>query len=776
MKNIIKHNLKQKIWLTACVTLLFILCKPMMQIVTYENESRYALFHEDLVKAMEQFFLPDIFSDFVPTIIACVVIAIMLFSYLFSKRRVDLYHSIPVDRKHLFMASYVSGIIIYLCATLIEVILCFAIAIPNHYMTGTAFANMIACICVNLVHFLFGYSVVICAVMLSGNMVVAVMGAAVLGLIYPVVTSFIDFFKNYYYVTHTVCTKIDKTLLEKNSWLSPIISYAKCISRTQYSWYDLYYESVNKVYLDLIAPILMTVLLTGIAYYLYSKRPSEAAGHALAFKKTRIYIEMPIVVIGGLIGAWFMCTSINTYKTSWVWFGIVLGVLLTHFFLEAVLNESFKSILSHKLQLAVTLVITMAFVGLFYGDVTKFDTYIPDRDKIQSASIYFENIDNELTAMEFVEDSTNKGYYNTNYIDPLYSSLSAELTDKATIDKIYGISQIGVMSVPDMIEEKKGSNEDSYYRYDMAYEEKVMLDDKPSYAEVNGLSKDEAYNQALKWMEENGIHEINRDENVTTYITICYRLKNGKAVLRQYSIPLSKVYSAMDTVYRTEDYKEGHFTINKTFNEGAIYKTEVYDCFGNRVVSLTEKEKDELLKVYISELKKLNFDIISNMPIGRISPLIKVSDMYDETLPGYYIYPEFTQTLALIESYGVDMSGFTSEINEDELLSIVVSSYNLYGYSDDNSLYVDDITYDMESTPEIIKDLAPKLINSNYIWSNNMLIANKTRCDFVGIDMSASMIPVKGIQRNFGVILKDGKIPENIKKDIVIRIWEENQY
>ena len=107
MKNIIKNNLKQKIWLTGCVTLLFALVGPMMLLMSYENEKKFALTKESLIQAMERFFLPNIFCDFVPTIIACAVIAVVFFGYLFSKKQVDLYHSIPVNRKNLFICNYI---------------------------------------------------------------------------------------------------------------------------------------------------------------------------------------------------------------------------------------------------------------------------------------------------------------------------------------------------------------------------------------------------------------------------------------------------------------------------------------------------------------------------------------------------------------------------------------------------------------------------------------------------------------------------------------------
>ncbi|MDO4189855.1 MAG: hypothetical protein Q4D29_12800, partial [Lachnospiraceae bacterium] len=469
MKNIIKHNLKQKIWLTGCVTLLFVLCRPMMQLMTYENEKRYAITKEALISVMERFFLPNVFTDYVPTAIACVVIGIVFFSYLFSKKRVDLYHSIPVDRRHLFVANYISGVVVYLIALFAEFIICTFVAIPNHYMTLVSVENMIAALFINFVHFMFGYGVVITAIMLSGNAVVALALSAVIALIYPVVVSLIRYFEGYFYVTYNNCDIVKQNLLTKYYWLSPITSYATIIQRVNYEWELFYYEKVSMAYAALILPLIMTIVFTAIAYLLYMKRPSEAAGRAIAFKNTRAYIEIPFVITCGLTGGWFMSTSMNTYKPSWIWIGVLLGAILSHCVLEAILNESFKSILSHKIQFVVSIAVVVIIMGIFYTDATKYDYYVPNKDSVASANVYFCDIDSNLSSIEFIEDEKNPGYYVPEYKDRQDTLFTQRFTDGVMIEKIIGISNIGVSCVPEMIDRKQSNEDEAYYgKYDYA--------------------------------------------------------------------------------------------------------------------------------------------------------------------------------------------------------------------------------------------------------------------------------------------------------------------
>lgn len=778
MKNIIKNNLKQKIWLTGCVTLMFALVGPMMILMSYENEKKFAMTKEALVQAMEQFFLPNIFCDFVPTVIAYVIIAIVFFGYLFSKKQVDLFHSIPVDRKNLFICNYISGVIVYLIALLVDNVLCIFVAIPNQFMSATSWKNLFIALLINLVHFLFGYSVTIVGIMLTGNVLTAIGATSAISLIFPAVFEIADYLESYFYVTYGARYSVNPTLSVKYSWLSPWASYATIIDRCRNMNDYLYYAESFKAIPSLVMPLIMTIVAIVTGYLIYTKRPSEAAGRAIAFRKLRPYIEIPAVMICGLLGLVFTTTSVNTYKSVWVWIGLVLGVLLSHFILEVIINESFKAILSHKIQLLCTLAVTSAIVLVFFFDMTGYDRYVPDTEKVVSAGIYFEDIDSNLNIMNVSENDNSNGLYDVTYKDGTTHAFSNRFTDAALIEKIVGIANIGTTCVDDMIEDRYNRNDSAYY-YERDFYGKassveslnVSLED----SKEEGLSFEEEYENAKQWMEMNGIHKLDKDYVRKTSIRVCYELNGGRIVTRYYNIPLSKVLSAINEVYKTEEYKDVHFTLDDEYKKDVIHKVDVYDGFDDKIVSVTDDEKDRLLRTYLSELKTLDIDTISNVPIGRIAPLVKVSEVYDETFSGYYIYPEFTKTIDLIKSLGADTKYLTNEIPADELISIGVNAYNLYGYSDDETLYVDNLTYDIETDAEFIKELAPKLINANNAWTNNLLISEKTNNDITGIDLSATIKPDKGVQKYCSLILKDGKLPERIDKDIVVGIYRENR-
>lgn len=780
MKNLIKINLKKRAWLFAIFGLIAFLCRPMMQLMTYENTMKYNI-PEVLLATMEDFFLPDVFTDFIPALMASVVFAIVFFSYLFSKKQVDLYHSIPVDRKHLFISNYLSGIIVYLVILFSEFIICMAVAIANHYMTARSFSNMFIAIVCNIVHFVFGYSVVVSAIMLTGNMIISLALSAVMGLIYPITVTLLKSFEGYFYVTNYNCGVIKPDLIEKYYWLSPIVSYASFISRVNNTWNDFYYESVGQMYAALIAPIIMSVLFIAFAYYLYMNRPSEAAGRALAFKKSQSIIRIPVSIVGGFAGTWFMSSSVNSYKTSWIWFGMILGVVVTHCVLECIFNESFRAVLTHKKQLFITLLLTAGIILIFYNDFLNYDKYLPKREKIKAAAVYFEDIDNYINHIELKEDPKNPGSYESTSYLGLVQAYNCNIEDKIYIDKVYALSQAGVSSVDDMIDQKiKDNTGAAYYEYretEEAYDE-VFLDGSEAMQgdNLDLIDSEEAYKQALLWMEAEGITELNHDEERKLTAEVCFTLMNGKKVLRKYDIPLSKALAYVAEIYNTEEYNKAHFDLYDGYDKGAIFKVDVYDSFENKQLSLSAKEKDEFMKAYLSDLENIKLDTVSKIPIGRVAPFYKTAGIYDESYSGYYLYKEFNRTIAYMESLGVDMSTFTTEVKASDIESMTMSSYNKYGYSDDSTIFIDEIIYTKEEDQDVIKEIAKDIMNSTNYWSNELLINSVTKSDSAGVDIMVYYTPERGVMKSFSVMLKDGVIPERLKKDLIIKMWKDNQF
>jgi len=196
-------------------------------------------------------------------------------------------------------------------------------------------------------------------------------------------------------------------------------------------------------------------------------------------------------------------------------------------------------------------------------------------------------------------------------------------------------------------------------------------------------------------MDEAGIVEATPDTTPRSItIEVLYKLKSGKTVLRQYNVPVEEVRASMNEVYTSEEYNNTHFDLYSAVEKNAIHKIEVYDALENKICLITDNEAKEFLEAYVKDLKNIDLDTISGLPIGRISPLFKGSfEGFEESYSGYYLYPQFKNSLAYLDSVGCDMSGLTSEIKIEEVQNIAIYSYNQYKYENGEYLYTDELVY-----------------------------------------------------------------------------------
>lgn len=113
------------------------------------------------------------------TMICAVVCGLSGFSYLHSKKKVDLFHSLPVKREKLFAVTYINGLLIYIVPYMVNLIFCYIILGVNKFMTVEAFFAGLTAFGINILYYLLIYTLAIIAAMLTGNIVVSFLGAGV---------------------------------------------------------------------------------------------------------------------------------------------------------------------------------------------------------------------------------------------------------------------------------------------------------------------------------------------------------------------------------------------------------------------------------------------------------------------------------------------------------------------------------------------------------------------------------------------------------------------
>lgn len=85
---------------------------------------------------------------------------------------------------------------------------------------------------------------------------------------------------------------------------------------------------------ELICTVLAFLAVTTLDLGLYRKRPSEAAGKAMAFKKSMPPIRILLVLGIGLAGGMFFWSLQS--RLRWGLFGTMVSVVLTHCIVEII--------------------------------------------------------------------------------------------------------------------------------------------------------------------------------------------------------------------------------------------------------------------------------------------------------------------------------------------------------------------------------------------------------------------------------------------------------
>lgn len=419
----------------------------------------------------------------------------------------------------------------------------------------------------------------------------------------------------------------DSFLLALSERTSPVAWYVKACMSSQPGRMALW-------------ALLAAAVLFLLGMLLYRRRPSEAAGHAMAFPITEPIIRFLIAVPSSLLlGAMFhlvMC------EDGWTVFGLVCGLLLVSCIIEIIYHFDFKSLFAHKRQLLVSAVFVGVVFAIFRFDLFGYDRYLPATEKLASGGIYCDLLDPDATSQYHSTVEYTEGWYGVNF-DAMPSSTLADemqISDDQGLELLHTIAAQGV--------------------HDAA--------------------------QARDRFLQGGARSYDLEEGDAAFhnVTIAWHLRNGRTVYRSYRVNVSGVRAALEAVYDLDAYKTAMYPVlSLTADDvaGINYKEED-EC--SHVKLSGADVKAALLAAYQEELKALTSETRAHeMPIAEIQfktneQQALIQKLRDEggnyTLFNHYyyypIYPSFTKTIALLRACGIEVGGM---VTPEKTASITLS-------------------------------------------------------------------------------------------------------
>ena len=630
-----KENTKQRIWNLALVLLLCFFAFPVTTALwsstAFRPENLNSSLPADLARTQAQRdFTRDMLRmysmkggalAFMLTI-AAVVLAASGFAYLHSKKKTDFYHSLPIRREMLYAVTCLNGFlymaVAYLGFLTIAAVMIRVKGVPFDW--GSLYLASVEHLC----FFALVYMTAILSMLLTGNLVVGLLGTGVLFSWGPVICMTISAYFSEYFTTFY---GDDSFLLALSERTSPVAWYVKACMSSQPGRMALW-------------AMLAAAVLFLLGMLLYRRRPSEAAGHAMAFPITEPIIRFLIAVPSSLLlGAMFHSMM---YEDGWTVFGLVCGLLLVSCIIEIIYHFDFKSLFAHKRQLLVSAVFVGVVFAIFRFDLFGYDRYLPATEKLASGGIYSDLLDPDATSQYHSTVEYTEGWYGVTF-DAMPSSTLADemqISDDQELELLHTIAAQGV--------------------HDAAQaRDRFLRGHGRSYDLEEG---DEAFHN----------------------VTIAWHLRNGRTVYRSYRVNVSGVRAALESVYDLDAYKTAMYPVLSLSADdvaGINYKEED-EC--SHVKLAGADVKAALLAAYQEELKALTSETRAHeMPIAEIQfktneQQALIQKLRDEggnyTLFNHYyyypIYPSFTKTIALLRACGVEVGG---TVTPEKTASITLS-------------------------------------------------------------------------------------------------------
>lgn len=634
---LMREDIKRRLWAAGLAFLMFFFGMPVAAAMSIsslkQSYERWLRNSTDMPQVLWEryqtslFELADsilgsgnLFSVFIVGLSA-LVLGLTGFHFLHSKKQVDFYNSLPVRREILFSVKYLNGFLIVFCMYLLNMLLAAAVFAANgvgiDYTFGPAFTAMIA----HMAGFLLMYGLMTVAVLLTGNFFVSILGGLVLFFYIPLAVLLGRAMMELFFVT--VSYKQTQQMMTIATHGSPGFYYGNLMQELR----DL--EHSAQIFPRVGMALLAALVFFGICLLLYKLRPSEAAGKSIAFRAVKFPIKLLVVsMIAIAMGLIFWAAY---YRMSWAAFGFLLGVVIPHCLFEIICYLDFKKLFANLPQMGICAVAALAVIGIFRYDMFGYDEYLPGESSFQSAAVN----------MSGLRDWTEYGMpvKTGDKMSWLYVSNDDYVEENMIFTDYSVIKELGEAGIAWAKEEKPRRLHDGDAYYADGYSE-------PS----------------------------EQERTYSSHIDICYRLKNGRTVYRNYYVDVNELRQAVDRMYASEEYKKGVYPI---LSYTADNVTGIYTVKNSEImkIELNEEERAKLLAAYQEDLAEMTLagravetpvmslrfltiaehEYLRWISHNRRSGFNGDFELDDMNQVNYVpVYPSFTRTLALLNDAGID--------------------------------------------------------------------------------------------------------------------------
>lgn len=561
-----KENLKRRSWTAILCCLTFLCIMPVYNLMSLSSFPglRYAGYDavwfethkETLIKVL---FLQNAGYGNMVQVLAIIffgiVFAVQGFSWLYSKKKQDMYLSVPFSSRKRFLLIYGNGILVFTVSYIIAWVLQLLVGILYGAVDIRIMGALLLIGLCHMLGFLAIYHLALMCVMLTGNLTTALLGMGVFASVEYIVKVITAAFMSQYYRTYS--------MYENNRFLNrPVLSpffnfFSLADSMRVYTGGEELVLTIRYSGAGIYIFLLMLVaLLTGTAaYILYKKRPSERCGQALSIKAFNTPVKLIVLFVVSL-AVGIVSAELTDWTSGFIIAGILVGALVCHCLVQFIYEKDLRACFKKKWHPFAAAAAGIVFFIFFNQDLGGYDRFLPDAEEVETVSITLEND------------------YSYTVRDDLLGKRDYIAVSNALIEQMNSADQATIEAVLSMMEN--------------------------DHTELKTETKREDGCQDSIWL-------------------VSFRLKNGRKVTRRMIVDSEKNIEAVNTVLTDENYRRVRYQMYSAEFEKCVDRMTIKYCDGVETYLFTGDSAAFLKQFQADfEQLDYSF-IKENLPVGYVT-------------------------------------------------------------------------------------------------------------------------------------------------------------
>lgn len=344
---------------------------------------------------------------------AGVLCALCAFHYIHSAVQLDLMHSLSVRRERLFGATMLGSVLTFVIAYGASQFLAMVVGAFNGALTARATFEIGLASVEGLLFFLCSYAATLLMMMLTGKILTSVLAVGVFAGYVPLLWAIWIMLREMFFTTalNGYYSTGSDALFYSSPWM--ICLAAPLLRGEMIEGVTGFLPDIG----ELCQLLALAAVMTAGALLLYRVRRTEAAGSALAFRRTEGVIKLLLTVPTSLVAAVVAYAIFDS--VVWVIAFVLIFGALGCMIMEFIYRWDIRQVFAHKVHIVITVAATLVIFLCLRYDVTGYNTYLPEPDELEAVSVT-RNLDWNYN--KFHANSTEEilDFLETDHIEPVY--------------------------------------------------------------------------------------------------------------------------------------------------------------------------------------------------------------------------------------------------------------------------------------------------------------------------------------------------------------------